>query len=109
MLWNNYVQEQKKINHGNFYYSLFIEFLFIIYSLIIFDYFSGCLPLVLAVATMILRTLHYPLLPHQTVHRSLCQLIGNTSTLLGKYSAVIKNLPEQKNALQTYIRKIGNK
>jgi hypothetical protein len=68
---------------------------------------SGCLTLVLAITTTILKNLRYPLLPHQTVHKALCQLIVNAAALSQKYTAMMKSVPEQKLILQAYIRKIG--
>eukprot|EP00602_Paraphysomonas_sp_CaronLab_P000510 CAMPEP_0185020030 /NCGR_PEP_ID=MMETSP1103-20130426/2616_1 /TAXON_ID=36769 /ORGANISM="Paraphysomonas bandaiensis, Strain Caron Lab Isolate" /LENGTH=862 /DNA_ID=CAMNT_0027550669 /DNA_START=103 /DNA_END=2691 /DNA_ORIENTATION=- len=66
----------------------------------------GSLPLVLAIATSVLRVVRYPLLPHQTVHKPLCQLIGNASSLSSKYSSVLKMKSQNKVEMTAYVRKI---
>jgi hypothetical protein len=68
----------------------------------------GCMPLVLHIVTVILRSIRYPLLPHQAVHKSLGQLISNASSLSQKYTAAAKNkTPATKTELTNYIRRIG--
>jgi hypothetical protein len=91
--------ERRKIVHGDhnilspsFFYSLLA---------------SGCLPLVLAFTNSVLRELRYPLLPHQTVHKSLCQLIVIAASISMQYSAMIKSVPVQRSSLQAYINRIG--
>ena len=61
----------------------------------------------LAIATSVLRVVRYPLLPHQTVHKPLCQLIGNASSLSSKYSSVLKMKSQNKVEMTAYVRKIG--
>lgn len=70
--------------------------------------FRGSLPFVLAFATSVLRVLRYPLLPHQTVHTSLCQLIVNASTISSKYSAIAKGKGQSTAEIVGYVKKIGN-
>jgi hypothetical protein len=98
--WRSSAAERRKIVHGD-------------HNLLPPSFFSssllasGCLPLVLAFTTSVLRGLRYPLLPHQTVHKSLCQLIVNAASISTQYSAMIKSVPDQRSSLQAYIKRIG--
>ena len=59
----------------------------------------GCMTIVLGTATAILRNVRYPLLPHQTVHVPLGQLISVAT----RYDSLCSGKPGSTN----YKRRIG--
>ncbi len=48
---------------------------------------KGCLPLILSIISYLLRSINYPLLPHQTIYKPISKLISNAM----RYDAVHNN------------------
>lgn len=68
---------------------------------------QGLLPVILAATTSIMRTLRYPLLPHQRVHKPLCQLLTHATDISAQYALAAKRLPSSDRAdMISYTRRI---
>ena len=70
----------------------------------------GCLPMVLAFVSTLLKQVRYPLLPHQTVYRPLARLLSITCRLdavLGRgHTAAQGTSPERSLEMANYTRRV---
>jgi len=68
----------------------------------------GSLHLVLVIVTSILRRIRYPLLPHQSVHKPLYQLIRDASSISSMYNSISKSKQSPSRDFATYVKKLDS-
>lgn len=68
----------------------------------------GSLPIVLVMTTTILRNIRFPLLPHETVHKSLRRLICDASSVSSMYNSIVKSKKPVTREFIIYAKKLDS-